>query len=86
MEKDPTYNSYKINSFFGYSTCPKNNKVMILGHNSTTIYPIDMKLIASQTLFIFTMLHKIDTTIKQKLHWQLEDQTLEFTSKINLVL
>jgi hypothetical protein len=32
------------------------------------------------------MLHKIDTTIKQKLHSQSQGQTLKFTFKTNLDL
>jgi hypothetical protein len=56
MEKNPTQKSLKIKSFFGYPSCPKNKRVLFLGHNSITIYPIDMRLFAPQTLFVFTCL------------------------------
>jgi hypothetical protein len=34
--------------------CSKKKKVVVLIHNSTTTYPIDMKFVAPQALFIFT--------------------------------
>jgi hypothetical protein len=48
--KNPTQKSFKIKSFFG---CLKNKRVVVLIHNSTTIYPIDMRLFAPQILFVF---------------------------------
>jgi hypothetical protein len=49
----------KLKGFLGCPNCPNNKRVVVLVHNSTTIYPIDMRLVASQTLFVFTCFIKM---------------------------
>jgi hypothetical protein len=86
MKKNPTQKSLKIKSFFGFPSCLKNKRVVVLNHNSTTAYPIDTKFVAPRALFILTFSIKNGTTIKQKLHSRSHDQTLKFTSRTNLDL
>jgi hypothetical protein len=50
-EKKTNPKKLKNKKYFG---CPKNKRVVVLIHNSTTIYLIDMTLFAPQTLFVFT--------------------------------
>jgi hypothetical protein len=86
LQKKSNPKSFKRKKIIDYPSYPKNKRVVVLIHNSTTIYPIDMRLFAPQTLFFFYMLYKIDMTIKQKLHSQSQDQMSKFTSRTNLVL
>jgi hypothetical protein len=42
----------KNKKLFGCLSCPKNKTIVVLIHNSTTIYPIEMRLFAPRTLFV----------------------------------
>jgi hypothetical protein len=44
------------------------------------------EICCATNLVYFYILSKNDTTNKQKLHWQSQDQMLKFTSRMNLVL
>jgi transcription elongation factor Elf1 len=45
-EKKSNPKKLKNKKLFGCLSCSKNKRVVVLIHNSTTIYPIDMRLVA----------------------------------------